>query len=181
MKDLMVDIETLATGPTAAIFAIGAVAFDLRTGKLAADRLRLVIDGTTIPADRARDPETARWWCKQDPMLVDALFRPGDDGLEYGVALDKLDPALRRADRVWAKPPAFDLVILRSAYEALGRRVPWHRRAECCARTLLGVGRSLGLPPPPEPTVKHDPLADAVAQAEGVCAVYRALQQRGRG
>lgn len=176
--DLMVDIETLGTGPQAAIFAIGAVAFDLGTGALAADRLRLVIDGTTIPADRARDPETVAWWMEQDPALVEQLFCPADGGLEYGAALDRLAPALRRAKRVWAKPPAFDLVILRSAYEGLGRPVPWHYRAECCARTVLGIGRHLGLAPPPAPAVKHDPLADAVAQAQGVCAVYQALRKR---
>ena len=34
MNDLMIDLETLGTGPTAMILAIGAVRFDLVSGKI---------------------------------------------------------------------------------------------------------------------------------------------------
>ena len=118
------------------------------------------------------------WWNDQDPALIESLFHPEDGGLDYGEALDILAQRVRRAKRIWAKPPQFDLVILRSAYQGAGRPVPWHYRQENCARTMLRVGHMLGLPAPPEPDPKHDPLADAVAQALGVCAVWRAITSK---
>ena len=174
MKDVMVDIETLSTRHDAWIIAIGACAFDLNTGEIASDRLRLVIAGASIPKDRHVSPDTVAWWAEQDDDLVRDLFEPADGGVDYGEALDRLAQYLRRK-RVWAKPPQFDLVILRNAYRAADRPCPWHYRDERCARTLMHLGKSMQLPRPDPPTVKHDPLADAIAQAQAVCTVWQAV------
>ncbi|HAH2835680.1 TPA: 3'-5' exoribonuclease, partial [Escherichia coli] len=65
MNHLMIDTETLGTGPDAVIFAIGAVFFDPFTGKLGKQFEKLI-----DPVDSERNggtvnAATAVWWAGQ--------------------------------------------------------------------------------------------------------------------
>lgn len=130
--DLMVDIETMDTIPTAAILTIGAVLFD----PYAHDTEESMRAGPTfyrvIPIEsnrtykRTESEATRAWWAEQNAEAYAALTA--------GV-MTPLDIALRElahfaqtgavvASRAWANDPDFDYVIIQDACRATGVKWP---------------------------------------------------------
>ena len=68
---LMIDLETLATTPEAAVLTIGACKFDPR-GNTIADTFYERIDVDS--QDRDINPSTIEWWSKQDKAIQEDAF-----------------------------------------------------------------------------------------------------------
>jgi len=76
---------------------------------------------------------------------------------------------------VWGNDPAFDCVILEDLYRTLWScDAPWRFYNRRCVRTYRSLPGA-ELVPRAMPTVAHDPLADAIAQAQHVCAIHAKL------
>jgi hypothetical protein len=130
-RDVMIDIETLATGPNAVILTIGA----LRFNPYVDDSVRSVHDMETfycrIDPESFDWPEaeinedTLKWWSKQPPEIQHEAFGEGVTRLHIREALEQLFDFCRPLDRVWANGPAFDIVILESAAKRLNIQLPW--------------------------------------------------------
>jgi hypothetical protein len=177
MKDIMIDIETLALTPDATILSIGAVEFDATSmGR----EFYVEIDPKQ---GRALDPETCLWWAQQSsafldkrkPVLDSALaalaafmYPTHKDGYNRDVASDF-------EGGVWANSPVFDLAILRNAFDRfLILACPWDYHQERDVRTAKAFVAKADRP---EFTgTKHNALDDAKYQ---VLLVQKFLQETG--
>jgi len=174
-NDLMLDLETMGSGPKAAIVSVGAVRFNLATGETGAYMHEQVDLEDSVRAGLEIDPATVIWWFGQSRAAVDG-WRV-EHPKQLASALNVLDHLVGReaTTGVWANAPSFDCVILKSAYGLLGRQPPWQFWRERCVRTILQLSRDTGLDV--KATTKrtgeaHDALADCHTQIEQVCRAW---------
>ena len=177
-KELMVDIETMGKAPDGAIVAIGAVPFSLSPGhRELAPRskwlsMRITLE-SNVAAGRVMDPSTVEWWIRQEKAAQEALLR----NERYDDHDEVREDFIRRVEklgceRVWAKPPSFDVTMLRDFF---GPVWPFHYAAERDLRSLIAVARSLNWQDVMKPEldydgVKHEAIYDAALQAAQVIA-----------
>ena len=177
MTNVMVDLETLGTGPNAAIVSIGACVFHPdRTGKdRVGDTFYAVVDeGTGGDIDRA----TVAWWMQQSSEARSVFNHPDPRSLRdalYGlqVFLRGVTDGGVTSPLIWGNGANFDNVILRSAYKRANIEAPWMFWNDRCFRTL----KSLPVPIPKieRQGVHHNALDDAVYQAQVACAILNAI------
>lgn len=177
----MIDLETMGVGAKPAILSIGVVAFDPERYESAAgggvrgtfhfkvDLLSGILSGLDV------DQSTIQWWREQSEEARAAIQKGASGSLAE--ALGALTVWLRgkKIEQVWANGPMSDILWLQSAYAAAGLDYPWTHRDPRCYRTLVEVA-GLTREERTEPTVAHDALADAVAQATDVCKAWKRLR-----
>lgn len=172
---IMIDLETLATTPDAAILTIGAVKFDpfgddvknpkcekfyVRVDLDSCDRIGLVTNDATI-----------EWWAQQEQAAQDEAFSP-DNRLDIVDAMDQLYKFCWGAKRVWSHGAAFDVPICEHVFNKIGKAIPWSFWSVRCTRTLFDIGINPNRPP----VLKHHALEDAWNQAVGVQNVMNTLK-----
>jgi len=183
-EHVMVDIETMGGAPRGALLAIGAVPFSMHSERLELAPRELWYDKrctlqANVIAGREIDAETVEWWMSQsdearamlvaEPRFADfrTLIYDFDDWIRHtdGFALEK----------VWAKPPEFDIDILKHAFDSVGAEWPFYRRSSRDLRTTLDHAEFqnrtdiLGLEFEGE---KHNAAHDAAHQARQVILAY---------
>ncbi|OKP79800.1 hypothetical protein BTE77_06840 [Ensifer adhaerens] len=170
MRDLMIDIETLGTAPGSVILSIGAVEFDAGTGEFGKEYYAAIDPQSAVAAGLTMDVSTLKWWMEQSEEARKAAFS-GERLL--GWTLGEFGDFVRNAEpeQVWAKPPAFDLVLMESAFRACSVPVPWHYRMARDVRTLFSVSGATQ----PDVGTAHNALDDAKSQALGVIKAYQLL------
>jgi hypothetical protein len=158
MSELMLDIETLGTDPGSVVFAIGAVKFD---GDGVCDELFTSIRlASAQSAGLEIDADTVGWWIDQSTEAQKQLR--GGESLRS--ALAELKRFATDVETVWACSPAFDCVMLDSAFDAVDMSSPW-RFYEC--RDYRTFRETLSTWPDREQdSVDHNALEDARFQAE---------------
>ena len=118
--DIMIDIETVDTKPTAGILSIAAVPFEIWSGRThhlpfynMLDIHKQIADGRTMSLD------TMLWWNKQSEKARNEAFS-GTKPLHHSLADLRLFIKEKCTEdvRVWANSPSFDLAILKNAVEA---------------------------------------------------------------
>jgi len=172
MTRAMLDIETLATTPDAAIVSIGAVTFSTDRDPIGQELHISVSTESCREHGRRVDQDTLDWWGEQP----EAARRVLQGGRPLGPALAELAGFLADVEEVWAKSPAFDCVILESAYRALDCEVeaPWEFYECSDVRTLEKY--SPAWPDREHEGVAHNALDDARHQARSVAACLRRQQ-----
>lgn len=166
--DIMVDIETLDTLPTAAITQIGAFAFNLAGGPgCFADEafsIRITPDLTKRTASFA----TIQFWMKQSEEARASVFGGASVLLAAALAQFK-EWYVAQGDvvRVWAMPPSFDIAILENAMQAEYVKPPWAYNHPRCVRTLADIAGARK-EDRIAPIIPHDAGSDAMAQALSV-------------
>jgi len=173
--DIMIDLETLATTPDAAILTIGAVKFDpfgddvknpkcekfyVRVDLDSCDRIGLVTNDATI-----------EWWSQQDKAAQEEAFSP-DDRIDIVDAMNQLYKFCWGAKRIWSHGAAFDVPICEHVFNKIGKAIPWSFWSVRCTRTLYDIGINPNRPP----VLKHHALEDAWNQAVGVQNVMNTLR-----
>ncbi len=177
----MIDLETWATSAAAIPIAIGAVKFDPSKGTdgvMEWGRFYVAIDPRTAhPLGLHIDPGTVMWWMDkaQRPALDHWLEQPKVAILEaldgfrewYG---DKSLPT-------WGNGPAFDNIIVETAFKVLGQKRPWAYGHDRDFRSIRGLLHKDWRPPvDSDATVMaHDALSDAVGQTWELLSVAEAL------
>ena len=185
---MMVDIETAGTSPGSAILSIGAVDFGSKYEKdftsmykedatrhffRAIDLWSSLMSGLTV------DQGTLDWWRKQEKKARD-MAQP-DGRVTLVAALEAFEGYLggkvARNVRLWAKGPDFDIVMIHAAYRAVGRDIPWSYRRVRDVRTIVALagGRVRERDPKKVGMVEHNPVDDALLQAEAVREAYAVL------
>lgn len=180
-KDLMLDLETLDTGPDSTIIAIGAVAFD-RDGY---DTVQSISEPERIfyvtvdtweqgAHGRTMNAETVMWWLQQSQEARERVSKP----------MMNLSPALQHLKKFaeehevkccWGYGATFDNVVIESAFKAYKIKSPFSYRAHRCARTIIALA-DVPLDKDVECVfTKHDALADAQRQALWLQKSYRTL------
>jgi hypothetical protein len=168
-KHIAIDLETLGNGTNAVVVAIGACAFD---AKHMTPFYTHITAQSAVEAGLVMDASTVMWWLSQSDEARAALTR--DDGVPLTTALEDFAEWLSvyNVQGVWGNGIAFDNVILRNAYKAIGMLPPWQFRADRDMRTLVWEHQELFDEDPREVVDKvgtdHNALDDALFQADVV-------------
>lgn len=178
MPDVMLDLESCGTRPSAPIFAIGAVTFDMQTLELG-ERYYMTVDMGSCVADGAViEPDTVYWWLQQSEQARVGITR--GSRMDIRLALADFADWLRQhsgpesATRMWGNGSGFDCVILRAHYERAGVTPPWEWWNDRDFRTLKAL-----YPNVERDEVKgvaHNALDDAIAQVEHIFKIRRTLR-----
>lgn len=140
--DVMVDIETLGNKTNSTIFQIGAIAFDIRTGKHI-DRFNRIADIEENEQQLQVSASTLKWWLKTNKELFEELLNSGggsseDIVLEFNTWIVGIQNYYG-VDNVylWGNGILFDNKMLQFHMENLGVHYPIHFRNDRDVRTLL--------------------------------------------
>jgi hypothetical protein len=173
--DIMIDLETLATSPDAAILTIGAVKFDpfgkdIEEPAMDSFYVRVDLDSCDEIGLVTSD-DTIAWWSNQSKEAQEEAFGT-DNRLHIREAFDKLYKFCWGAKRVWSNGAGFDIVICDHVYKKLNKASPWNFWQARDVRTAFDLGID-----PKRPTVTaHHALQDAYNQAVGIQNVYTMLR-----
>jgi len=170
--DIMFDLETLDTKPTAVILSLGAVKFDPKK-RSAPDEMPKLVLKLDIDAQndlgRTTSDDTIEWWSKQNPQTQQKAFDL-EGRTPLAEAISKFHKFVWNSDRVWSQG-CFDIVIIEDLYRMVGRTPPWNYWQIRDSRTLFDfVDGNL------DRSKHHDAMEDALEQAR---AVQRALHKIG--
>jgi hypothetical protein len=173
--DIMIDLETLATSPDAAILTIGAVKFDpfgkdLQESAMQSFYVKVDLDS----CDRiglVTNDDTIAWWANQEQAAQDEAFSP-EGRIDVVDAFQQLYKFCWGAQRVWSNGAGFDVVICETVFKRIKQAVPWNFWQVRDVRTAF----DLGINPNRPPVLKHHALEDAWNQAVGIQNVYNTLR-----
>jgi exodeoxyribonuclease VIII len=176
MNDLMIDIETLGSGPRSCIATLGAARFDIDTGNVLETFYRRIDIDDAMRYNVEMDAPTVLWWMEQSDEAREELL--DEDRVSLADAVHDFEQFYTINDRLWAKSPQFDLVILKHSIRAVGGSVYWHFVNERDVRTLAGLFPDVaGLVA--EPDVKHHALQDCYYQAAVVSTIHQHIKKAG--
>jgi len=172
-KHLMVDLETLATTPNAAILTIGAVTFDPNSTRIYDEFYRRIEMESLDALDTYIDDGTLEWWSKQDQAAQDEAFDPeGREPIQS--VLEDFYKFCMGSTRFWSHGAAFDIVILEYYFRKINKPFPWNFWDVRDTRTIF----DLGLDPEMPQANKHNALEDAKRQAIGVQNMCKKLGRK---
>jgi hypothetical protein len=178
LLDVMCDLETMDTTLGAAIVAIGAVEFDLNKVEIGR-QFYITLDLTSaIEYGLRMDPDTIKWWMRQDEKVQRAVARPQADmynGLQmFAGWLSECGPT--NEIKVWGNDPAFDNGMLQLAFKAARVEQPWKFWNNRCLRTYRSLWPSIEADA--RQGTHHNALDDALYQAEHMLKIRRVLNER---
>ena len=173
--DIMIDLETLDTKPTASILTIGAIKFDPFGDDLhnqQCEKLYIKVDiDSCDQLGLTTSQSTIDWWGQQSKAAQDEAFST-EGRVHIREAFNQLYKFCWGAQRVWSHGAAFDIVICENVFAKLEKMVPWNFWQVRCTRTLFDIG----INPKRPPVLAHHALEDAWNQAVGVQNVMRTLR-----
>lgn len=165
--NMMIDLETLDTRPSAVVFQVGVLIFEdivpenFRSNLILSEKLYHLDILDQIMAGRTVDTETVRWWNTQKR---NAWERSDHDITDTSIMFMEIANECKRHDvrRVWANSPSFDCVMMRSLRESL--KISWEFpsfRQDMDLRTLKQMFKMNGRESPmPKKETTHNALQD---------------------
>lgn len=169
---IMLDLETKGRAPGCGILSIGAVEFNLRGDIF--NEFYLSIDPEDNPAFYGTDPETIKWWNRQDAWIRAEAF---SGTLTHKDALTGLHNYIQQRGpnlEVFANHSAFDFPILRYAFKKEEIPCPWKYWQEQDYATLK-LQLAKRVQGPARTTRMHNALEDAKYQAKHCINLLRFL------
>ena len=175
LSDIMIDLETLATSPNAAVLTIGAVRFDPFNndiGNPTCEKLYIRVDlDSCDDLGLEVNDDTIAWWAQQSKEAQEEAFNP-EGRVHVREAFNQLYKFCWGAKRIWSHGASFDTVICENIFRKLNKAVPWKFWEVRCTRTLFDIG----INPERPPVLKHHALEDAWNQTVGVQNVFQRLR-----
>lgn len=163
MNNVMIDLETMDTAPTAAIVSIGAVQFN-NLG-IVKEFYKVIDLESCVRAGLTMSASTVNWWLRQ-PNKTDTFDENKSELLSS--VLNSFNGWMPDNSRVWGNGSDFDNAILSNAYNTSVIVRPWRYYNNACYRTLKNLA----------PDVKiarvgshHNALDDARSQALHLIAI----------
>ena len=157
--NVMIDIETLCTRPSAVVLTVGLVEFD-NTRIHNKFYYRLCVD-EQLNKNRTVDEGTMQWWSEQNSAVQEEAL--GElDRTPVDTVLDTVTRLTYNADSIWGQGYGFDMTILENLFQQYGRNIPWNFWKLRDSRTIFDVCK-VRLP---KTENKHNALDDAVQQTE---------------
>jgi hypothetical protein len=161
-KHVMVDLETMDSKCTAAITAIGAVAFDLSSGTLETNEFYVKVDlQSSMDAECTVSGDTINWWLVQNEAARKEMAKKGVPLIDALVEFENW-LADAKNTKVWGNGASFDNAILAHAYAKVRIELPWKFWNDRCYRTVKGLNPNVPLV---ASGVAHNALDDARQQA----------------
>lgn len=139
MADIMIDIETCGTGPSACVLTIAAQSFDpLNRHQFDQYPSYYCRVDTDSQPDRNIEQGTIDWWATQPAAAREEAF--AEQGrIPMQQALQELARYIWQSKRFWANGPTFDANILEHAYKSHNIALPWQFFMVRDARTVYGL------------------------------------------
>lgn len=173
-KHLMLDIETMGNGSYSSIMSIGALEFDIVTGKTGKEFYTNVDLQSCIDIGLGMSASTILWWMEQTEQarkdLVGGVKLPVKEALESFSLFCNMDY------EIWGNSPRFDCGILQNAYDKLGIPIPWNFRKERCVRTLVSFNPEIKDKYPTTHT-SHNALSDCYYQVGYCSEIWNSLKK----
>lgn len=170
LKNVMVDLETLAVTADAVVVSIGAVKFTHKKIEDSAFYTPVSVN-SNLNLGRRVDENTLSWWMSQPETARKVFSQPAvtvEEALSQFAHWLGDDPVF-----MWANGADFDLAILQHAYAQLGLEVPWKFWNNRCFRTVKSFSKVRA---PAAPSVAHNALDDAIAQARHLQLIWKETQ-----
>lgn len=172
---IMLDLETMGTGPNAVVVQIGAVAFNSLTGRrYSAGAFEIDVDlDSSASAGGVVTEATVNWWEEQGG------FKPTGDTVTLAVALlglSKWSGEYPSASRVWAQGPSFDVAIIDGFVQRVGTSEPWKYNAARDTRTVYDLAKQRGWTKPPGVEPTHRAVEDCDVQITALMSALRCLR-----
>jgi len=169
---VMIDMETLGTGPDAVVLTLGAVKFDPYNLQEPHTPLyfRINVDEQTA-LGRTIDESTLEWWGKQDPAIFEEAMSE-EDRLPLVDVLAQINKYVVGVDKIWAQGILFDIGMLENLYKQMKQPCPWNFWQIRDSRTIMDLGDDSAKT---SNKSAHNALADAFAQAVAVQNIYKQL------
>ena len=165
-RDVMIDLETLATTPDAVVLTIAGIRFNYSKdykhiqNPYDMDFFYCRVD-TESQSNRYIDPDTLAWWAKQDEDIKAEAF-DSNNRLSLNDALNAFNYWASGADRYWANGSAFDFPILESCNADLDNINAWRYWQVMDARTVFKIQPNHYVPT----QSKHHALYDCLNQLQ---------------
>lgn len=175
-RDIMIDLETLATTPNSVILTIAGIRFNYSkdytgiTSPYDLDYFYCRVD-TESQNDRDISDDTVAWWAEQDEDVRIEAFSPMDR-LSLNDALTAFNYWATGADRYWANGAAFDFPILETANKDIGAVSPWKYWQAMDARTIYKLVPNHFNPK----KLKHHALFDCLNQIHKLNDCFKQLK-----
>lgn len=161
----MVDLETVATDPNAAILTIAAIRFNTNHDySLVTDPFTLDYFYTRVNLDqpeRSISDDTMKWWSTQAPEVQQEAFDENDRYMLSDV-MEAFVIWASGADRYWANGIAFDFPIMESACRQHNIHWPWQFWQVRDARTIYNMVPDHNMPKNSAHHALHDCLNQIV-------------------
>jgi hypothetical protein len=172
-ENIMIDLETLDTTPTAVFPVICAYEFDPITGEKGDFFYRNIDIPDQISCGRTMGYDTILWWMNQSDEARKQITAPGE--LLFYVLAD-LRMFIPKNAKVWSNGIDFDLSILRSAYAKA--TLPWEYWNQRDMRTVVKLAQELCCFDPksiPFEGTKHNAKADCEHQIRLLSEAFRCM------
>lgn len=184
-NQIMLDLETLATEPTAIVVAVGLVRFDPADlqDPIKDTHYAVLSVGDQEENERTVSEATINWWAEQSDEAKLVLTAAASAEHNVHEQLLRIAEWMGKNAVVWGNGSDFDNVILSSLFQTYELRQPWPFRNNRCFRTLCALGtrrmtpakmKTLGMPYERQ-GVHHNALDDAVYQAQIATRMMRVL------
>ena len=126
LSDIMIDLETLATSPNAAVLTIGAVKFDpfnIETDNPTCEKFYVKVDlDSCDELGLDVNDDTIAWWGQQSKEAQEEAFST-EGRIHIREAFDRLYKFSWGAKRVWSHGASFDTVICENIFRKLNEAV----------------------------------------------------------
>jgi hypothetical protein len=175
---IMVDCETFGTLPGSALRSIGAVTFDPHGNEQQEQSFYCNIDRTSCEAAGLKiDPDTEHWWNQPERLEAQAALLHDPWDLRYAAFHFEAWWLSQQATHLWCNGACFDEPIIRVAFAAVDRKIPWKYWNVRDTHTIWDIA---GVNPKnvSREGVAHNALADARHQARCVTLAYQRLGLR---
>lgn len=166
--DMMVDIETLGTGPNSVITQIGACYFDRNTGEIGETFLVNIRIQDCLDKGLIVDGGAIKFWFEQDHK--DFLEAP----IDLGKALGHFKQFCKKDAIVWAHA-TFDFPRIAEAYRTIKQSLPYSYRNTRDIRTLVDLS-NVPYKKYKREGVHHNALDDCKYQVLYCCECFKALK-----
>lgn len=169
MQDLMIDLETLGTGPDTCVISIGACFFNEETGEIGPTYYMAFDIDSQLKAGRSVTGSTLKWWMGQSNAAKVVFNEKAEDPKQVLELFAKWVLAQTTISKVkpWGNGATFDISIIEDMFHMYNVKCPWLYYNVFDLRTFkryvannAKIDRAEG--------VAHNALSDAVNQAKYV-------------
>ncbi len=177
LNEIMLDLETMDTGPYSAILSIGAVRFNLETGKMGGTFYRNIYLKSCTDLGMTLSADTIMWWMKQSDEARKAFNTSANNSLrdvceDFTMYVNNVKATSLKKVSLWGNGASFDNVIIRNAYDKLSYRFPLPFYADCDVRTIMKIAPKIEKKDSDRKGVYHNALDDAIYQVSYLSAAY---------
>ena len=170
--NVMLDLETLGTGPNAVILSIGATCFNIEKGtKPFGDSFYCKIDiQSCLDMNLTVDASTIMWWASNLKEGIGGSTFDREGRYPLGDALMKFKSWYEQTNGLIWGDGDFDTVILKNAFIACSIEIPWNFKKVRCFRTIRKMFPRVEWN---SAYVEHSALSDSMAKAEYLVTLFR--------